>query len=181
MGCWPVMMENTKANEFLKLLMQNQRRIYAFILAMVPHHEDANDLFQETILRMWSKFDEFGRGTSFAAWGITIAKFQILNARKQHARRCLQLSLAAQELLQRDTDRFIPHIDRRMQILRACIQKLKPADYGLIQMRYEQEMTVKTMAESFGHTVQNIYRRMARVHETLLRCVRRTLETEGSA
>lgn len=175
------MTETAKTNEYLKLLMQNQRRIFAFILGMVPNHEDADDLFQETILLMWSRFDEFSRGTSFAAWGITIAKYQILKARKQHARRQFQLSLATQDLLEKEAEYLIPQLEHRMHILRNCVKKLKPTDYSYIQMRYEQEMPVKTMAESIGNTVQGIYQRIARIHETLLRCVRRTLNSEELA
>ncbi len=33
----------SKTNEFLRLLLANQRRIYAFILTMVPNHGDAED------------------------------------------------------------------------------------------------------------------------------------------
>ena len=98
------MTELPDTNEFLRLLMANQKRIYAFILAMVPNHGDAEDLFQETVLQMWSKFGGFTRGTSFAAWGIAVARYQILNARKRHSTRQLRFSRIALELLQADRD-----------------------------------------------------------------------------
>ena len=72
--------------------MSNQKRIYAFILGMVPNYQDAEDLFQETILVMWSKFDQFQRGTSFASWGATVAKYQILNARRRKTAQNLQFN-----------------------------------------------------------------------------------------
>jgi hypothetical protein len=34
------MSESSKTNEFLRLLMANQKRIYAFILATVPNQAD---------------------------------------------------------------------------------------------------------------------------------------------
>jgi hypothetical protein len=43
------MSDSSKTNEFLHLLMANQKRIYTFILALVPNHQDADDLFQETV------------------------------------------------------------------------------------------------------------------------------------
>jgi RNA polymerase sigma-70 factor (ECF subfamily) len=175
------MTDASKTNEFLRLLMANQKRIYAFILAMVPNHEDADDLFQETVLVMWSKFDSFTRDTSFIAWGITVAKYQILSVRKQYSRRNLQFSQAALELLQEDSDRFIEQIDGRMQALRRCIQKLNQRDYELIKMRYEREIAIKTIAEGVGQTVQSIYKRLAHIHDALVRCVRRTIAMEGLA
>ena len=61
--------------------MANHKRIYAFILGMVANYQDAEDIFQQTILIMWSKFDRYERGTSFTSWGATVAKYEILNAR----------------------------------------------------------------------------------------------------
>ena len=120
------MSDSSKTNEFLRLLMANQKRIYAFILAMVPNHQDADDLFQETVLLMWSKFDSFTQGTSFVAWGCTIARYQILSVRKRHSVRSIRFSEAAMELLYRESDPFLEQMDSRTQALRTCIGKLAP-------------------------------------------------------
>ncbi len=175
------MTDSSKTNEFLRLLMTNQRRIYAFILTMVPNHQDAEDLFQETVLLMWSKFDTFLRGTSFAAWGITIAKYQILSARKRHATRGILFSDAAAELLRNESDRFIEQTDVRVQALRQCIDKLGPQDYELIRLRYRDEVTIESIARQMGRSVQSLYKRIVRIHDALLRCVRRALNEEELA
>ena len=111
------MTESSKTNEFLRLLMANQKRIYAFILATVPNRQDADDLFQETVLLMWSKFDDFQRGTSFVAWGITVAKYQILSVRKRHSVRSLRFRAMALELLHSESGPFLEQIDGRTQAL----------------------------------------------------------------
>jgi RNA polymerase sigma-70 factor (ECF subfamily) len=175
------MSEASKTNEFLRLLMANQKRIYAFILGMVPNHEGAEDLFQETVLVMWSKFDSFTRGTSFTAWAITIAKYQILSRRKKHSRHSLQFSQTALELLQQESEHFVEQIDSRMQALRKCIRKLSQRDYELIKMRYEDEIAVKTIAERLSRSIQSIYKRLALIHDALVRCIRRTLAKEELA
>jgi RNA polymerase sigma-70 factor (ECF subfamily) len=175
------MTDSSKTNEFLRLLMAHQRRIYAFILTMVPNHGDAEDLFQETVLLMWSRFDSFTRGTSFAAWGITVAKYQILSLRKRHATRGALFSEAAAELLRNESDRFLEQTDVRMQALRQCIDKLGPQDYELIRLRYRDEVTIENIARQMGRSVQGIYKRVVRIHEALLRCVRRALSEEEFA
>jgi len=172
---------SSKTNEFLRLLMKNQKRIYAFILSMVPNHEDAEDLFQETILVMWSKFESFERGTSFSTWGITVAKYKILSIRKKHSIRSYLFSQTALEVLQKDSEHFVQHIDRRMQALRSCVRKLRQKDYELIQMRYHDEAAIKIIADRLGRSVQSVYKRIARIHDTLLQCIRRTISQEGFA
>jgi RNA polymerase sigma-70 factor, ECF subfamily len=175
------MSDFSKTNEFLRLLMANQKRIYAFILATVPNHQDADDLFQETVLLMWSKFDDFQRGTSFVAWGCTIARYQILSVRKQHSVRSLRFSEMALELLHSESGPVLEQIDSRTQALRTCIRKLSPRDYELICLRYQDEVAAKSIAQRMGQSVQSIYKRIARIHEALLRCVRRTIRSEGFA
>jgi RNA polymerase sigma-70 factor, ECF subfamily len=175
------MSDSSKTNDFLRLLMANQKRIYAFILAMVPNHADAQDLFQETVLVMWSRFDGFSRGTSFSAWGITIARYQILSVRKRYSKGSLVLSDAALELLQRDSDRFIEQIDARMQALRQCVRRLNQRDYDLIRLRYEDEVAIKAIAERAGRSVQSVYKRVARIHDALLQCIRSSISREGLA
>jgi len=175
------MNDSSKTNEFLRLLMTNQRRIYAFILTLVPNHGDAEDLFQETVLLMWSKFDSFTRGTSFTAWGCAIARYQILSVRKKHATRGALFSQAAVELLHHESERFVEQTDSRMQALRHCIDKLSPKDYELIRLRYRDEVTTKSMADLMGRSVQSIYKRIVRIHDALLRCVRKALQEEEYA
>jgi RNA polymerase sigma-70 factor, ECF subfamily len=175
------MSDSSKTNEFLRLLMANQRRIYAFILTMVPNHGDAEDLFQETVLLMWSKFDSFAPGTSFAAWGITVAKYQILSVRKRHATRGVLFSQAAVELLHEESARFVEQVDSRMQALRHCLDKLSPKDYELIRLRYRDEVAIQGIAGQMGRSVQGIYKRLVRIHDVLLRCVRKALHEEEYA
>jgi len=172
------MTESSNVNEFLRLIMAYQKPIYASILGMIPNRDDAEDIFQETVLVMWSKFDSFERGTSFAAWGIKIAKYKIFQAHRRNVRNNFRFSQAAFQSLQDRSDNFVKNIERRMQALRRCIRKLKKRDYDLIKMRYEDELAIKTVAERLGRSVQSIYKRMARINDSLIRCIRRTLAME---
>ncbi len=175
------MTESSKVNEFLRLIMANQKPIYALILGMIPNRDDADDIFQETVLVMWSKFDSFEPGTSFTAWGIKIAKYKIFQAHRRNVRNNLRFSEAAFQSLQDKSDHFVRNIERRMQALRKCIRKLSKKDYDLVRMRYENELTIKTIAERLGRSVQSIYKRMARINDSLIRCIRRTLAMEEIA
>ncbi|MBN2183485.1 MAG: sigma-70 family RNA polymerase sigma factor [Sedimentisphaerales bacterium] len=172
------MTESSRVNEFLRLIMANQKPIYALILGLIPNREDAEDIFQETVLVMWSKFDSFEQGTNFAAWGVKIAKYKIFQAHRRNARNNFRFSQAAFQSLQDKSDNLAKNIERRMQALRTCIRKLSKTDYDLIQMRYENEFTIKSIADRLGRTVQSIYKRMARINDSLIRCIRRTLATE---
>jgi RNA polymerase sigma-70 factor (ECF subfamily) len=158
--------------------MMNQKPIYALILGMIPNRDDAEDAFQETVLVMWSKFDRFEQGTNFTAWGMKIAKYKIFQAHRRNVRNNFRFSQAALQSLQNKSDHFVLHIERRMQALRKCVRKLNKRDHELLQMRYEHELAIKNIAERLERSVQSIYKRMARINDSLIRCIRRTLAME---
>lgn len=160
---------------FLQLFMANQKSIYAFILALVRNCHDADDVMQETVTLMWDRFDEFEAGTNFGAWGTQIARFKIL---KHYNRRQKQASRFGDELLDKIADcasNKLDHMDDRMSALQSCVNKLSERDRRLIRIRYEQNLTMKDIADHVDRPVGGIYKAMARIHDALHRCVRLNL------
>src|SRR5262249_11570774 len=50
--------EQAKGKLFLRLFLQNKRRLYAYVLTLLPNRADADDVLQEASLVLWDKFDE---------------------------------------------------------------------------------------------------------------------------
>ena len=101
-------------------MFANERRIYAYIYVLIPIQEEAEDIFQETIAVMWSKFDAFEEGKDFGAWGIGIAHNIIRNYRRKKSRshfylmRILKTFGAGSQAIHQ-----IP--DLRIEVLRQCL------------------------------------------------------------
>jgi len=51
-----VKMESANPREFIRLLMENERRIYAYIRTLIGNNADAEDVLQETSITLWDKF-----------------------------------------------------------------------------------------------------------------------------
>src|SRR5262249_57147268 len=71
---------------FLRLFLQNERRLYGYILTLLPNRADADDVLQEASLVMWDKFDDEHPPADFTAWGCRIAYFKVLDFRKKRQR-----------------------------------------------------------------------------------------------
>ena len=82
------------------------------------------------------------------------------------------------KLLQAESGGFFEMMESRLNALRTCVKKLDEGDLKLIQMRYEQELAIHKIADRFGRSIQAIYKRMAKIHCVLARCIRRTLAME---
>src|ERR1700722_12412660 len=75
-----------KGKLFLSLFLQNQGRLHAYILTLLPNRADAADVFQEASLVMWDKFADAQPPDNFLAWGCRIAYFKVLDFYKKSQR-----------------------------------------------------------------------------------------------
>ncbi len=73
-------------DDFVKLFTSHERRIFSYVLSLVGDYHAADDVFQQTSLVLWQKFDDFQPGTNFGAWACRIAHYKVLNYRKQQHR-----------------------------------------------------------------------------------------------
>lgn len=170
----------SRGRTFLQLYRANERRVYGFILSLVPDWSEADDLMQETTMVMWSKFDTFEIGTDFAAWAICIARFQIMNHRKKKRNRRVQFSDDVLEALDGKAAAAAEEMDALRDALRTCLKKLSDRDRQLIRLRYEPDASTKSVAERVGRGIDAVYKALNRIHVQLLYCIRRRLALEES-
>src|SRR5262245_11019859 len=90
--------EQARSKLFLRLFLKNQRRIYAYVLTLLPNRADADDVLQEASLVMWDKFHPETPPDDFAAWGCRIAYFKVLDFFKKGHRARVRFS---QSMLER--------------------------------------------------------------------------------
>ena len=69
--------------QFIRLMTRHERLVYGYILSLVPNWADADEILQETNIRLWEEFEKFETGTNFAAWAVRVAHFQVLTWRGQ--------------------------------------------------------------------------------------------------
>lgn len=165
---------------FMQLFLQSERRILGFILALVPHMADAEDILQETCSIMWRKFDQFEKGTEFVAWGISIARYRVLNYRRTAGSRriCFNDDLVRQ-IADVAADASAKS-DDRIDALQSYLTELREKDRELIRLRYFAENSTKQTARELGRSVDSVYKSLNRVHDSLLWCIRRSFQAEAS-
>jgi RNA polymerase sigma-70 factor, ECF subfamily len=174
--------ENESNNEeFVRLLLMYQKRVYGFILAMVPNYSDAEDIFQQVVMVMCRRFSEFQPGTNFLAWAIQIARYELYNVRKIQRRSLVHFSSDTMETLFEETCSRLSQIDQRVGLLEECLKKLGREDRGLVNRRYEQGMKIKDIADQLGQSVHILYKGFNRIHLFLRRCVNTQLDGGGVA
>jgi RNA polymerase sigma-70 factor, ECF subfamily len=166
-----------KGKLFLRLFLRNERRLYAYILTLLPRRADADDVLQEASLVMWDKFDPAAPPDDFAAWGCRIAYFKVLDFRKKRQRSRV---LFSQETLERLAETAVEQtaglqLDERREALADCLARLRPQDRDLLARRFAEGATTLSTAEQVGRSADAVYKALARIRQALFECVTRTL------
>ena len=168
-------------NDFFQRYLENQKRLYAYILMLVPNSSDADDILQQTSIIMWEKFDSYGPDSSFGAWSVSIAKYVILNHYRKKRRSKVIFKGEILEIFAETAIAETEDIGNRLSTLRVFLDELGDNDRKLINLRYEQGFKIKEIAEQIGRSVNGFYKTMNRVHNLLLECIRRKMLAEGGA
>jgi RNA polymerase sigma-70 factor (ECF subfamily) len=165
------------AKKFMSLLVPNQRQIYAFILCLTANRTEADDILQDTLAEMWSKFNDYQDGTNFTAWAVTIARYKVMHSIDKNKSYRFHfeprlLELLQQEIVSRQTER---HEKDKIEALKECVQKLHQKEKSMLKMRYEDNLTFEGIAGRVGVSVPAVYKALSRVHTRLARCILVTL------
>lgn len=173
--------DGEKNKLFLRLFLQNQRRLYAYIFTLLPNRADADDVLQEASLVMWDKFDPQRPPNDFVAWGCRIAYFKVLDLYKRSQRSRVQFSQAMLERVAETAAEQVAalQLDDRREALTACVQKLSPRDRELLVRRFAEGATTQSASEQTGRSVEAVYKAVAKLRQVLFDCVQRRLAREG--
>lgn len=169
----------SRVDEFVRLLAQNQRRLFVYVHTLVTNHTDAEEVLQNTNLVLWREFGTFEIGTNFAAWACRVALNQVLAWRKKRQRDRLQFSDDFLTAVANEAQDANDALEEQTRALSGCLAKLPADQRELIRLRYTEEGSIEAVANRVRRTVEATYRALSRIRHTLHECVTRTLASEN--
>lgn len=166
---------------FIAEITRCQRQLHAFVLSMVWHPVEADDVLQETNLVLWQKAAEFDDTRPFMPWAMRFAQLQSMAYLKRRQRQDCRLLIDDQlaKIMADEAAYEEPLFEARRIALADCLQKLTPQQRELVSRRYEPSASVASMAAAAKIAPKALSERLRRIRHLLLVCVRKTL-SEGA-
>lgn len=156
-------------NAFDLLLSRNQQRLYSYILFVVHDSEMAEDVFQDTFVKVIMRLQS-GQYTScgkFSAWIMRIAHNVIMDYYRDQRIESVVSTVDNEDLSQIDGRHVIvPNVESRYvneQVysdVRRMMNLLLPSQREVIFMRFFQEMSFKEIAEATSVSINTALGRM---------------------
>ena len=165
--------------ELMRLMVEHQRRLFAYIYALVPNRQDASDILQETSLVICEKFHDFRPGTDFVAWATRIAFWEVRRARQKYARSKVVFDQEVVDALAETVGAMQGELDVRHEALAHCLKRLPDRDREMVLLRYEPGSGVEEAARRVGRSMDAAYKALARIRKLLMDCVTQRMGEEG--
>jgi RNA polymerase sigma-70 factor (ECF subfamily) len=161
--------------QFVRLITKYERLVYGYILSLVPNWTDADEILQETNVRLWEEFDKFVPGTNFAAWAIRVAHFQVLTWRKAASRSRLLFDQRVIDSLAVEPYWTDEAFEERQQALGDCVSELPIHSRELLRHCYVQGSKIKEVATRLRRSPAAVYKALERIRTSLHSCIERKL------
>ncbi len=150
----------------------------SFILSLVPHRADADEILQETNLVLWRKFEQFRPGSDFRAWAFQVAYNKVKAFRERRGRDRLRFGREVMDRLAAVAAATADDLPASQDALQECKEQLSQPDRDLIERRYEPGATVASVAAEVGRSVAAVYKAVVRIRRALFECIQRSLKRD---
>ena len=146
--------EKTRNEDFNLLLKKYQQKLYWHIRRMVIDHDDADDLIQDTFIKVWKNLPGFRSDAQLYTWMYRIATNEcitFLNKKKQ--KNNIPLDDVAYELADTLADSSYFNGDQAQLKLQQAILTLPEKQRLVFNMKYYDDMKYEEMSDVLGTSV----------------------------
>lgn len=171
------MSEESPDHEFIRQLTLHQGSVLAYIRSLMPGCPGSQDVLQQTNIKLWEKKSDFVEGTNFKAWAFAVARFEVMSQRKRVRRDGWMLfgeqtaEAIASDLAEEEVDH-----DEVMHALECCLERLRPHDRELVQMRYASGAGLDDYAQKLDRSSGTLKSRLFRIRAALRRCIEENIQ-----
>ena len=151
-----------KEKAFSDIIQKHKNTIFTVCYLFSKDQEEANDLFQETLINLWRGFDGFQGKCDVKTWIWRVSFNTCLTYERKNKRRVETIPLSMEINLFTDTD----NDTRQIQQLYSLINKLGLVDRAIILLWLEN-MSYEEIGQIIGISTKNVSVKLVRIKEQL--------------
>ncbi|MGE0079004.1 MAG: RNA polymerase sigma factor [Bacteroidales bacterium] len=144
----------TKNYAFNLLIRKYQERLYWHVRKIVISHDDADDVIQNTFLKVWSGLESFREDSQLFTWLYRIATNESLTFLKKKKNKFFLPLVDVEQQLSRtlESDAYVDGDELQIKLQQAVLT-LPEKQRVVFNMKYFEEMKYEDMSEVLGTSV----------------------------
>ena len=167
--------------EFIRLWQAHRVRLRGYIRASISCSADVDEILQETCLVLWDKFSEYTPGSSFLAWAISVARFEILRFYQESRHQHVIFGEPAMETLALHATKRASRYEVFWESLGQCLKRMTDRQRDLFHRRFIMSETPREIAKQLERPPTTIYSALQKLRRQLAECLSRHFGTEQSS
>lgn len=144
----------TQNEAFRKLLQLYQKPLYHHIRGMVYNHDDANDVLQNTFLKVYANLHQFKGESKLYSWMYRIATNESISFMQQRAKKqgISNEEVKEKALLKLESDVYFDGDEMQLKLQRA-VASLPKKQQLVFKMKYYEALKYEDMSEILNTSV----------------------------
>lgn len=167
--------------EFVQRLTASQSAMYAFIVSLLGGANDADDVLQETNMKLCRRWSQYDREQPFLRWAYAFARFEVMAYRKSKQRSRLVLDNTLVATIAGELEESAENADSRLKLLEVCLKRLNARQRELIFARYGRGEAVRDIAARLSRPENAMAALFYRLRKILADCVQSLIGRERMA
>lgn len=165
---------------FIEALTRHQPVLAAFCHANLANRNDAQEVLQNTNVKLWEKAGSWNPGTEFLPWAFAVARFTLLSFVRDRSRDRLVFDEAVIAAMADETESAASELPERREALGKCLTRLTREQRELLDAHYVAGRKLREMAATASRTESALKMVLLRIREQLSECIHRQLQSHNS-
>jgi RNA polymerase sigma-70 factor (ECF subfamily) len=149
-------------------IIRYQRRLFRYLVRMVNDPNVADDLFQQTWVRVMERIRQYDQDRSFESWLFSIAHNLAIDHLRRRQPQSLEESDPVEPLICPDPSALTQLLSlERSEVLAGAFSHLPALYREVLVLRFEEEMKLEEIADLLGTPLSTVKSRLSRGLERL--------------
>ncbi|MEP7267023.1 MAG: RNA polymerase sigma factor [Saprospiraceae bacterium] len=135
--------------EFRDFVRANQNKIFRFALRLIPKEDDAKDIVQDVLIKIWDRRDELAKIENIDGWMYTVTRnlcIDRIRAKKVH----LDINTQVQVADKTDSPYEQTSKSQLLKLMRKLIDEMPEKQKLVIHLRDIEGLSYDEIAQSIG-------------------------------
>jgi RNA polymerase sigma-70 factor (ECF subfamily) len=169
--------EINQQEQIQRLFVSNIGIIRGFIWGLVPDRSAVDDILQETFVAVSKLSDRFEIGTNFSAWACSVARFKVMDYRREGKKLCV---FSPETLVALCVSPEAIREDPRRDHLDACLKLMPQKQQDALRLRYGGQHKPPQIAKVLGWKLESVYVILSSARSQLKSCILERIDRENA-
>jgi RNA polymerase sigma-70 factor (ECF subfamily) len=154
---------------FEKILFQYEKAIFNYLLKITGQKQDAEDLAQETFIKLYLSLEKIEADKSFKAWLYKIATNTAYDwLRRKRKQPALSNIEDLEEKIESETSKNdLSYYTEQKEIISSGLDKIEPAHRSILLLYYFQDFSYGEIADILGIPINTVKTHLYRAKRSL--------------